>query len=94
MFRSQLAVLVLVGTMLGGVHTAAAFSTEQAGDAFKGNASNFSDPDEQAPAYLSSPDSQSSRPNQSQPSVVIDQNAMREHALGLSDAFDRAYSAK
>jgi len=93
MCRFQLAVLALLA-MLASIGTASAFSTEKAGDVIKGDASNFTDPDEQAPAFLQSSGGQPSRQVQSGPSVTIDQNAQREEFLGLSQGFDRAYSRK
>jgi hypothetical protein len=98
MFRFQLRVLVLLLVMLGGVHSAAAFSTEKASAAGKGDASNLTDPDDQVPAFLKSSDDQSSGAASNfqspQMSVNLDQNTTRERLLGLSGGYDRAYLQK
>jgi hypothetical protein len=88
----KLALFILAVTLLS-APMAFAFSTENSNDAFKGNnASNFTDPDEQQPAFLTGPGDASSQSTQRQPSVSIDRNAARENYMGLSQGFDHAYA--
>lgn len=88
----RISLLILLIT-LGPVSVGHAFSSETANDAFKGgNVSNFADPDEQQPAFLTGPGDVSSQTTSRQPSVSIDQNTQREGYLGLSQGFDHAYA--
>ncbi len=91
MIQFKLAFFVLLA-LLGFASMAFAFSTENANNAVRGPASNFSDPDEQQPAFLTGSGDASSRNTSRQPSVNIDQNAARESSMGLSQGFDKAYA--
>jgi hypothetical protein len=72
-----------------------AFSTESSTNTFKGsNASNFADPDEQQPAFVTGGAQPSSLTNTWQPSNSPDPTADRERQMGLSQGFDQAYSRK
>jgi len=94
MLRTNLAILVLLFATLSGIHKAAAYSVEKGNDMMGGDSSNFTDPDEKKPAFLISPGQNSSSQIRQEPSVTVDQNAMRERYLGLSQGFDQAYSRK
>lgn len=89
-------VVLLFTLALTSSQAAYAFTTEKGSDMMGGDSSNFTDPDEQQPALLQGSDGQSSNyPVQyDQSPLVIDQDAAREQALGLSQAFDHAYSEK
>ncbi|HEU0117459.1 MAG TPA: hypothetical protein VFR09_02395 [Alphaproteobacteria bacterium] len=93
MFRIQWAIAVLA-VILMAAPGAYAFSTEKSSDAFKGDSSSFTDPDEKMPAFVTSPDNQSSLQQPSRPSENVDEAARREQYMGLTQGFDRAYQQK
>ena len=94
MLRFQFLMMAILGVLLMQAVPALALTTEQAGDVIKGGSSNFSDPDEQMPAMVGSSSGQNYQQGRQSSSVTIDQNNQREQNLGLSQAFDRAYSNK
>ncbi len=94
MSHFKLTLFVLLSVLLT-APAAHALSTESSSNSFKGsNASNFSDPDEQQPAFVMgiTGNGSSSQRTQQQPAVSIDQNAQREQYMGLSQSFDHAYA--
>lgn len=94
MSRFQTAFFLALLTLAMLPQTASAFSTQSSSQAPKGNGSNFADPDEQQPAFVTSTDSQSIAPSSSGPSVNINPTESRENAMGLSQSFDQSYSRK
>ncbi len=93
MFRIQIAVLVFL-VMLGSMSAASAFSTEKPGNVIKGDPSNFTDPDEQKPAFLQPSGDQSSQQLQSSPSAPVDREARREKLMELSPGYLSGSSQK
>ncbi len=95
---TKFAVAAMFALFLFGTSNAMAFSTEQGSPSKSSNPSDFSDPDENQPPFLSAPDEQSSQGeprNFGNAPVTFDINP----ATGMSrednsDAFNRAFSNK
>ncbi len=96
MARVYFALFILLLTLTAGMPNAWGLQVDQGSGGVKDpNTSNLVDPDEKDPPFMLAPQDQSpQRQQNTSSSVIIDQNAQREKAYGLSQGFDKAYSNK